>query len=1296
MGSDRLILPLEFERGAFLLTFRVEGFSFRGVADSGSPFLLVAACVGARLAAKRCTEYCDRYGCSRTHVGRPSGLDDNVVSFAGAYARAIWRKGNVQLGSQSFDDVTFGVLGETQSFGGNAGGPNFGLIKTAATQDAEIRPTFLGQTPFRSLAFDFRDLARPVLELAEADRSIASSRVGLIDLRSFGAGVEYYAVELRALLVDGVDILPDAKGVVGILDTGTTGLALPRDLFVAFDAVKRATARQVGIRAAGNVEARIGSDVTLHLRRGRVEGLGGVSVDVVTPLEEDAGSVFLRAEMADARRGQPTERPLVVFLGLAFLLGLRVEIDTVKKHAAFLTQQALGASQALFHKILTCPGEPVSVKRSSPSTRKAQCPNRAAARAGRRVFADLCCAMAAAQEVLVSTEGRLRPGAQARALKPAHSQGVELKVREPAVTSAAPADVLQVAHEQLEQWDMIKEKLGLAGDQGAVLRRLEQILGSLQTSCSPDDASDSDWSTPSLPGTEAQGVSTAVVMKPKRTELSSDVQTSRFSQGRAVTQEASKERKGARTEPEWNFHSGQFLDVGHPMSKGKGVHVALLSGQTAALRIDASCTVNELRIRAQEELGIRICGLASNGQLLRGSLLVFDAVEEGTVLCAAAASSGFRTSGRGPGRRAAAFALVKGDGRVVTWGLPSWGGDSSMVQEQLVDVQSLQASVKAFCALRGDGTVVTWGDQLWGGDCSKVAEELWDVQQVEASDGAFAALRGDGRVVTWGDPAQGADCRRVQEFLVDVRWLIAGKGAFAACGDCGVVTWGDAKRGGDCSAVKHELTEVSQIEATKGAFAAIRADGTVVTWGYGKLGGDSSAVQADLRQVVQIRGSEGAFAALRAEGSVVCWGEPRSGGDSSSVQDQLREVEQMQATRGAFAAIRADGSVVTWGHARRGGDSSYVQERLRSVRAIEASGGAFAALLDDGSVVTWGEASAGGDSRPVQDQLREVLQVHASAGAFAALRADGVVVTWGHTHMGGDCSAVRDQLCNSSDETIDVAFERFACREGCPQKGTLECLTFSSVADLAMFLASRLDQVHFQQNSPSPGIQMPYLKDDRVNALLPAVQKLPKVSSAWEEFAKVWARCGLPHQALSLALIGPVFIAGPPEPLLDTASRIRAQDPNLFQLVFAGEVGLELESFESQASAEERLAALRKSEIDEEGGIIFKAGAPVAERLKLKYLEKEDFLGFLTDATKEPEKAEISEAQELQAISQAALERLEELTPLAPEIAKVKAEYEAQGSSEPSIAYGRPSQALQEVAQLFPHLVTLGGCVPPA
>ncbi len=35
---------------------QVQGSTFRGVADTGSPFLLVAACVGARRAAGRCSE----------------------------------------------------------------------------------------------------------------------------------------------------------------------------------------------------------------------------------------------------------------------------------------------------------------------------------------------------------------------------------------------------------------------------------------------------------------------------------------------------------------------------------------------------------------------------------------------------------------------------------------------------------------------------------------------------------------------------------------------------------------------------------------------------------------------------------------------------------------------------------------------------------------------------------------------------------------------------------------------------------------------------------------------------------------------------------------------------------------------------------------------------------------------------------------------------------------------------------------------------------------------------------------
>ncbi len=250
----------------------------------------------------------------------------------------------MQLGSGVFRDTTFAVLGETQSFGGNAGGPNFGLIRAAAPSDAEIRPTFLSQTPFKTLSFDFRNLSLPTLELADASQRRWQNQVAtrLVDLRPFGAGVEYYSAKVRALLVDGVDIL-DAKPTVAILDTGTTGLVLPRQLFFSFDTARRARAQEVGIKRSGNVEVQLAPSQenqgspgpSLHLRRGRIPELDA-ALDIVTPLADDAGSVFLRAEMRDEGSSMNVERPSIIFLGLGFLMGLRCLDTSLTMFALYL------------------------------------------------------------------------------------------------------------------------------------------------------------------------------------------------------------------------------------------------------------------------------------------------------------------------------------------------------------------------------------------------------------------------------------------------------------------------------------------------------------------------------------------------------------------------------------------------------------------------------------------------------------------------------------------------------------------------------------------------------------------------------------------------------------------------------------------------------------------------------------------------------------------------------------------------------------------------------------------------
>ena len=69
------------------------------------------------------------------------------------------------------------------------------------------------------------------------------------------------------------------------------------------------------------------------------------------------------------------------------------------------------------------------------------------------------------------------------------------------------------------------------------------------------------------------------------------------------------------------------------------------------------------------------------------------------------------------------------------------------------NVVHVVSTASAFAALREDGSVFTWGGSQSGGNSSAVASQLdgtIDVVQVFSNDGAFAALRADGSVVNWG------------------------------------------------------------------------------------------------------------------------------------------------------------------------------------------------------------------------------------------------------------------------------------------------------------------------------------------------------------------------------------------------------------------------------------------------------------------------------------------------------------------------------------------------------------------
>eukprot|EP00439_Symbiodinium_sp_Y106_P005667 s4028_g1.t1 len=296
------------------------------------------------------------------------------------------------------------------------------------------------------------------------------------------------------------------------------------------------------------------------------------------------------------------------------------------------------------------------------------------------------------------------------------------------------------------------------------------------------------------------------------------------------------------------------------------VDVHLLSGKSASLEVEPDASIESLKQRAQRALAKdRGRLLNSSGEVLDAATTIVEAgLQSGDVLTLQVNQAQLKATKRGG--KFSAFAMLLGDGSVVSWGNADCGGDSAAVQDQLRDVCQVQASGGAFAAIRGDGSVITWGSSDFGGDSSAVQDQLRDVQQIQASMCAFAAILGRGSVVAWGR----------------------------------------AYHGGDSRAVQDQLRDVQQIQASMFAFAAILGDGSVVTWGGANCGGYSRAVQVQLRDVRQIQAAQEAFVAILDDGSVVSWGNARDGGDSGAMQEQLRDVQQIQASsHGGMPAMEA-------------------------------------------------------------------------------------------------------------------------------------------------------------------------------------------------------------------------------------------------------------------------------------------------------------------------------------------------------------------------------------------------------
>eukprot|EP01039_Chlorochromonas_danica_P002820 gene2820-3074_t len=197
------------------------------------------------------------------------------------------------------------------------------------------------------------------------------------------------------------------------------------------------------------------------------------------------------------------------------------------------------------------------------------------------------------------------------------------------------------------------------------------------------------------------------------------------------------------------------------------------------------------------------------------------------------------------------FSAWKRDGTVFCWGNAFTGGGLSSlgsqekplkhvrgnISEELHDIRYIVASEAAFAGLRSDGSLVTWGSCFYGG-CARV-EGLPPLRQIFSAPSVFIGLAKSGGLVAWGRESFGgmipAD---VLERLANnsIRMIASSRAAVSVLlVENEPVCWGEDRYGGNCSHI-HEVSVVNIVSNDR-AFAGYTVSGQVVVWGDPNYGG---------------------------------------------------------------------------------------------------------------------------------------------------------------------------------------------------------------------------------------------------------------------------------------------------------------------------------------------------------------------------------------------------------------------------------------------------------------------------
>lgn len=216
--------------------------------------------------------------------------------------------------------------------------------------------------------------------------------------------------------------------------------------------------------------------------------------------------------------------------------------------------------------------------------------------------------------------------------------------------------------------------------------------------------------------------------------------------------------------------------------------------------------------------------------------------------------------------------FLKNDNTAITIGRAAEGGEGSTTHN-LINVKKVYSAINSYAALHYNGTVTTWGNTTYGGNSSSVEDDLVEIIDIFTTGYAYCALNKDNSIVaTWGHNSYGASITHSTSGLFDMSDLTNIKNVYATENQFivenysnTVYSWGS--RG------QYIYNNISLVAHNRDSWALLKTDGTVVTGGHASNGGSiPTELQPQVTNVVQIYASDLTYTALKDDNSIVWWG----------------------------------------------------------------------------------------------------------------------------------------------------------------------------------------------------------------------------------------------------------------------------------------------------------------------------------------------------------------------------------------------------------------------------------------